>query len=58
MDMGFKRKLTQIACGARHVCMQSDEGVHCIGDNESGQLGDGTTKTRWEPSFEAVAIPD
>lgn len=57
-EMGYTEPFTQIACGARHVCMLGDGGVQCLGDNESGQLGDGTTKTRWEPSYTTVPIPE
>ena len=41
---------TQVATGENHACALTSEGtVMCWGDNESGQLGDGTTTSRSVP---------
>lgn len=38
------RSIDQLACGALHCCALFDEGeMACWGDNQSGQLGGGTT---------------
>jgi alpha-tubulin suppressor-like RCC1 family protein len=42
-----------VAAGQAHTCALDGEGfVHCWGDNDDGELGDGTTTTR----FAAVAV--
>jgi alpha-tubulin suppressor-like RCC1 family protein/subtilisin family serine protease len=42
--------IIQIAAGAYHsVALKNDGTVWAWGNNESGQLGDGTTITRWSP---------
>jgi alpha-tubulin suppressor-like RCC1 family protein len=39
-----------IAAGQAHTCALDNEGtVHCWGDNDDGELGDGTTTTRFVP---------
>ena len=38
-------KVLFTAKGKRHACAQTDRGLYCWGANESGQLGDGTTRS-------------
>lgn len=41
---------TQIATGHEHSCgLKGDGTVWCWGRNQSGQIGDGTTQSRWTP---------
>jgi hypothetical protein len=43
--------VADLAAGKDHVCMLRDDGtVWCWGENEHGQLGDGTTYARVEPT--------
>jgi hypothetical protein len=47
-----------LACGARHACVLGAKGeVLCWGDDESGQLGDGRSKSRWTLDFEPIRFP-
>ncbi len=47
---GVTGKTTQIAAGNRHTCvLTSAGGVKCWGDNQLGQLGDGTQTKRTTP---------
>ncbi|HEX2678569.1 MAG TPA: hypothetical protein VHM19_18080 [Polyangiales bacterium] len=40
-------RIVQLALGRQHGCALDEDGdVYCWGDNERGQLGDGTTKSR------------
>jgi alpha-tubulin suppressor-like RCC1 family protein len=47
---GLKSGVAAIATGTRHTCAMTDTGrVKCWGNNEFGQLGDGTTTERLTP---------
>lgn len=37
---------SRLTAGYAHTCVQSTEGVKCVGDNRQGQLGDGTLINR------------
>lgn len=41
----------RVAFGAMHTCVvrQADSSVWCWGSNGAGELGDGTTTSRWKP---------
>jgi alpha-tubulin suppressor-like RCC1 family protein len=42
--------VAQVAAGSSHACARTyDGGVYCWGNNASGQIGDGTTLTRFVP---------
>ncbi|HEY3381090.1 MAG TPA: IPT/TIG domain-containing protein [Vicinamibacterales bacterium] len=43
------RLVNTVAVGTGHVCATSASGVKCWGDNDYGQLGDGTTTTPAAP---------
>ncbi len=43
---GLEGAVEQLAVGADFVCARQSGGVKCAGNNDSGQLGDGTTTTR------------
>jgi alpha-tubulin suppressor-like RCC1 family protein len=48
-----------IAVGLRHACLRRPDGhVLCWGENDNGQLGDGTTITRTEPAPTVPPIDD
>lgn len=48
---GLTQNVQSIATGYVHACaVTTDGGVKCWGDNENGQLGDGTTTERVTPS--------
>lgn len=44
-DPGFQ----QAACGSTHTLLVAKNEVYAFGGNKEGQLGDGTTKDRFEP---------
>jgi alpha-tubulin suppressor-like RCC1 family protein len=47
----------ELALGRRHTCVRTNAGaVHCWGDNNNGQLGDGSTVKRATPA--QVELPD
>ena len=47
---GLSSGVTAIAAGSRHACAAKTDGsIVCWGDNEYGQLGDGTTALRRSP---------
>src|SRR5438067_3409389 len=53
-----ERSIGSISAGFSHSCgVTVDGAAMCWGDNESGQLGDGTTVTRWVPA-PVVAQPN
>lgn len=44
------RNVAQVAAGMYHTCaLFTDDRIMCWGNNDSGQLGDGTTTTRGSP---------
>ncbi|MGI6394756.1 MAG: RCC1 domain-containing protein [bacterium] len=45
-----KEKFIKVSAGTSHTCILSDKGkIYCFGNNENGQLGDGTTEMRLTP---------
>lgn len=45
------RRFVQLAAGEGHTCARADDGsVWCWGDNDAGQLGDGTDRDRDAPA--------
>lgn len=43
-------KATSVACGDGFSCARTESGdAYCWGRNDEGQLGDGTTTSRWQP---------
>ncbi len=45
------RRFMQLTAGEGHVCARADDGsVWCWGDNDAGQLGDGTDRDRDTPA--------
>ena len=50
IDLGTGRIATKIAAGGQHTCALLDDGsIKCWGDNDYGQLGDGSTTDRNSP---------
>jgi alpha-tubulin suppressor-like RCC1 family protein len=48
---GLPSRVTRLATGTRHTCALMDSGaVWCWGDNDDGELGDGTTAGRARPA--------
>ncbi len=47
--------VTSVSVGTKHICYIINSGVKCWGQNDNGQLGDGTTINRAAP---VVAIPE
>ncbi len=46
---GAPRKVVDIAVGEKHACVLAAAGtVHCWGDNQTGELGDGSSRQRSE----------
>lgn len=49
-NAGECSSFVQLALGAAHSCALTASGhVWCWGQNQAGQLGDGTTRNRWQP---------
>jgi hypothetical protein len=48
----------QVALGEKHACVLGRDGtVWCLGDNDHGQLGDGTTEATWGSKPRRVPLP-
>lgn len=45
-----------VAGGSGHACAIRDGTVFCWGENEMGELGDGTTSNRWAPDVPVVGL--
>ncbi|MDB3870679.1 hypothetical protein N9318_00005, partial [Euryarchaeota archaeon] len=51
VNLSTGRTATALGTGWGHTCAVLDDGsVSCWGDNDKGQLGDGTTNDRWTPT--------
>ena len=49
-DLQAQVPLTNVAAGDAHACaLKADGGVVCWGNNDFGQLGDGTNEDRFLP---------
>lgn len=42
-------KATSVTAGVYYTCAVASNGVYCWGNNQYGQLGDGTMTDRWTP---------
>lgn len=49
MDLDIGAGVSKIAVGIHHTCVVAN-GVQCWGENQNGELGDGTGMDRWQPS--------
>nr|XP_047123873.1 E3 ubiquitin-protein ligase HERC2 isoform X1 [Hydra vulgaris]XP_047123877.1 E3 ubiquitin-protein ligase HERC2 isoform X2 [Hydra vulgaris] len=53
----FNKIVTSISCGSLHCVVCTDEGeVYCWGDNDEGQLGDGTIIARQTPTLNTFLL--
>nr|WP_276604290.1 hypothetical protein [Nannocystis pusilla] len=51
------REVVELAAGQRHFCARTHKGeVFCWGGNESGQLGDGTTRSRTKSPVKVIGL--
>lgn len=56
MSLGTSRSAIALSLGTYHTCaLLDDGGVKCWGDNEYGQLGDGTEIDSYSPSSSVLA---
>lgn len=49
-------EISEVAAGGLHTCAIADQAVYCWGENNRGQLGDGTTSGRFTP-MEVQGLP-
>ncbi len=50
--VGLGARAVAMSAGTGHNCAVLDTGfVQCWGDNEIGEIGDGTNETRWSPTY-------
>jgi alpha-tubulin suppressor-like RCC1 family protein len=50
VEIGGLPPIEHMALGEDHTCVVAGGGVYCFGDNEAGQLGDGSLFSRPEPA--------